>query len=245
MEAAKRASAESDTQRLYDGVEARHKEWSVIASLDDAVSSPNRRLFEVSLLAIALARHVELTVFDDRNSDEPRWFENWPGEHYKLLVGLVRATAAKNIIEIGTYTGMGLLSLAQGLPNGGSITSFDIVPWDTFDKTWLRKSDFASGNVRQEIHDISGADGLKPYLELFETADFIFVDGPKDVATEAAILRNLETVTFKNDPIIMFDDIRVMNMVSIWRKIARPKLDLTSFGHWSGTGLIDWSGRAD
>ena len=23
-------------------------------------------------------------------------------------------------------------------------------------------------------------------------------------------------------------------------EIARPKLDLTSFGHWSGTGLVEW-----
>jgi hypothetical protein len=41
--------------------------------------------------------------------------------------------------------------------------------------------------------------------------------------------------------LVVFDDIRVMNMVATWRRIARPKLDLTSFGHWSGTGLIDWN----
>ncbi len=38
----------------------------------------------------------------------------------------------------------------------------------------------------------------------------------------------------------MFDDIRVWNMLEIWRGIRRPKLDLTSFGHWSGTGLVDY-----
>jgi hypothetical protein len=40
----------------------------------------------------------------------------------------------------------------------------------------------------------------------------------------------------------MFDGIRVLNMIGIWRRLARPKMDLTSFGHWSGTGLADWNG---
>ncbi len=38
----------------------------------------------------------------------------------------------------------------------------------------------------------------------------------------------------------MFDDIRLMNMVEIWNNLAKPKLDLTSFGHWAGTGLVSW-----
>jgi len=34
-----------------------------------------------------------------------------------------------------------------------------------------------------------------------------------------------------------------MNMVGIWRRVTRPKFDITSFGHWSGSGLIDWNGN--
>ena len=41
----------------------------------------------------------------------------------------------------------------------------------------------------------------------------------------------------------MFDDIRLLNMIEQWRALPRPKLDLTSFGHWSGTGLVDWNAR--
>jgi hypothetical protein len=43
----------------------------------------------------------------------------------------------------------------------------------------------------------------------------------------------------------MFDDIRLWNMLRTWRTINRPKLDLTSFGHWSGTGLVDWTGTIE
>ena len=29
-----------------------------------------------------------------------------------------------------------------------------------------------------------------------------------------------------------------------WRCVSRPKFDITSLGHWSGSGLIDWNGRS-
>jgi hypothetical protein len=41
-------------------------------------------------------------------------------------------------------------------------------------------------------------------------------------------------------PVLVFDDTRVRNMLHTWRDVRRPKLDLTSFGHWSGTGLVHW-----
>jgi hypothetical protein len=30
-------------------------------------------------------------------------------------------------------------------------------------------------------------------------------------------------------------------MLAIWRRIRRPKLDFTSFGHFTGTGLVLWA----
>jgi hypothetical protein len=39
-----------------------------------------------------------------------------------------------------------------------------------------------------------------------------------------------------------FGDIRVLDMIENWRRLNRPKLGVTSFGHWSGTGLLDWNG---
>jgi len=51
----------------------------------------------------------------------------------------------------------------------------------------------------------------------------------------------IRSVRFAAPPLIIMDDIRVWNMLAIWRRIDRPKLDLTSFGHWTGTGLVDWT----
>ena len=44
---------------------------------------------------------------------------------------------------------------------------------------------------------------------------------------------------------IVFDDIRLWNMLRIWHGIRRPKLDMVSFGHWSGTGWFDWDAASE
>jgi hypothetical protein len=72
-------------------------------------------------------------------------------------------------------------------------------------------------------------------------ADFLFVDAAKDSKMEAVLLDNFSTVGIKEGALLLFDDIRVVPMFPIWRRIALPKIDLTSFGHWSGTGLVRWS----
>ena len=40
---------------------------------------------------------------------------------------------------------------------------------------------------------------------------------------------------------LFLDDIRFTSELLSWRRIQSPKIDLTSFGHFSGTGLVDIS----
>ena len=75
-----------------------------------------------------------------------------------------------------------------------------------------------------------------------KAADIIFVDGPKDGRFEQVFLDRLAELHLPKCPLLILDDIRLWNMLAIWRDIRRPKLDLTSFGHWSGTGIVEWSG---
>ncbi|KAF1069448.1 class I SAM-dependent methyltransferase [Variovorax sp.] len=230
-----------ELQRRLAEVPARHKEISVIASLDDEPALPSARLLDIALRAASAAREIALSVYDGRPSSEPHWFDTWPGAHYRLLAALVRTLKPMRVVEIGTFTGMGTLALAQELPAGGSVTTFDLHSWHGFEQTWLAPGDFEQGRVRQVLHDISAPGGIEAHRALFEAADLVFVDGPKDGHTEARMLDNLATLSLPAHALVVFDDIRVMNMVATWRRIARPKLDLTSFGHWSGTGLIDWN----
>ena len=229
-------------RRILMATPARHKEASIIASADDELTRPNNRLIDLILSAANIARSVTFPELADRGSDEPRWYDVWPGEHYKLLAGLVMSIGARNVVEVGTSTGMGALALAHGLPVGGAVTTFDIIPWKAFPKTWLRPSDFESGRIRQEIADIAEPGGAAAHAAVFQAADFIFIDGPKDGVTEQKFISALSALSLPRNPVVMFDDIRVLNMIEIWRRLKRPKLDVTSFGHWSGSGLVDWNG---
>ena len=75
---------------------------------------------------------------------------------------------------------------------------------------------------------------------MFEAVEFLFIDGPKDNNFEWRLLEYLKTVNFRKPPILMFDDTRLWSMLKFWRELPYPKLDLTSFGHSSGTGLVQW-----
>ena len=225
-------------------VKARHIERSLLLSADDEPHRPSERLIDVALAAVSAARTIDVTSLRDRVPTGIRYAEVWPGEHYKLLAGLVKSLGARKVVEIGTATGLSALTMLLELPKGGTLTTFDIVPWPKyFDGTVLRESDFADGRLKQVIDDLQDPAVVEKHRAVFEEADFIFVDAAKDGVMEQRFIDNLKPLTYRTQPIVMFDDIRVWNMLDIWRRVDRPKLDLTSFGHWSGTGLIDWTAR--
>lgn len=224
----------------FDRLRVRHKELSAIASLDDEPYGPSRRLLDLAVAAFQAAIDLELTIFTGRSRAEAAWYECWPGEHYRLLAALTKILQPRVAIEIGTFTGMGALSILQELPGDGRVVTFDLVPWGDFRDTNLTIDDFRSDRLTQVIANVAEAEGLAPHRALFESADFIFIDGPKDGVTEPRIIRALDSLSLRAGVIVMFDDIRVLNMVDVWRNLRHPKMDATSFGHWSGTGLVDW-----
>jgi predicted O-methyltransferase YrrM len=223
-------------------VRVRHAEYSMLLSADDEPHRPSERLFDVALGAIQAARRVDVSSLAPRVPSGIRYAEVWPGEHYKLLAGLVKHLGARQVVEIGTATGLSALTLLLELPAGGRVTTFDVVPWRSYvDGTVLTDADFSDGRLVQVIDDLQKPEIVEKHRETLENADFIFIDAAKDGVMEQRFIDNLKPLRFKNAPIVMFDDIRVWNMLAIWRQLDRPKLDLTSFGHWSGTGLVDWT----
>src|SRR5438132_13726148 len=91
------------------------------------------------------------------------------------------------------------------------------------------------------LGDLSKPEEFYDHQPILRRAGMIFVDGPKDGIFEQRLLDNMRSASFDTKPMILIlDDIRLWNMLGIWRKVSFPKLDLTSFGHWSGTGLIEW-----
>ncbi len=226
---------------MVPGLQARHVELSAVASLDDDPARPSERLLDTAEAAISAARKVALDDLSARITTGPKWPDYWPGEHYKLLTALVQVTGAKRVVEIGTYRGLGALALLAGLPDGGTVTTFDVQPYTSVATAVLTPSDFADGRMKQVLADVTTDTGFTEHRELLSQADLIFTDAAKDGHQERIFLRRFEEAEFTNAPLVIFDDIRLQNMLQIWRDIRRPKLDLTSFGHWSGTGLVDYS----
>ena len=222
--------------------QSRHREYSIVSSIDDDPAEPTQRLLDVSLDAIAFARHVDLSWLSRRMPSPPYYPDVWPGEHYKLLAGLVLACKPKRVIEIGTSLGLGALSMKGSLPDGSELITLDLIPWTEFERSILLPSDFENGNLRQVLGDLSNQEFFSSFAETLADCDLLFVDAPKNVHFERAFLNNLASICLPPNALVIFDDIRLWNMLQIWREITRPKIDLTSFGHWSGTGIIDWNG---
>jgi predicted O-methyltransferase YrrM len=220
----------------------RHAEYSVLASLDDDPAGPSDRLIDISLRAIDHARHADMSSISKRMAAPPYYPEIWPGEHYKLLAGLVAAQQPRRVVEIGTAQGWSALALRSNLPPGSELVTFDIVPWTEMGNTAFRDSDFEEGNLRQILGDLSNKGFFAQCADQLSSCDLLFVDAPKDGIFELKFLENLSTIQLPPNVLVVFDDIRLWNMLKIWREIKRPKLDLTSFGHWTGTGLVDWNG---
>jgi hypothetical protein len=97
----------AEFRQVFKSTPARHKEPSIIVSLDDELAPPTKRLLDVALGAVDRAHSVEFRTLARRTSAEGRLHEVWPGEHYRLLAGLVAELGARNVIEIGTSTGVG------------------------------------------------------------------------------------------------------------------------------------------
>jgi predicted O-methyltransferase YrrM len=219
-------------------IDARDYYESMICSADDD-TGPSRRLLDLSLQVIKLAADVDLqTLAQERNA--PEWFTVWPGEHYRLLSAFMLALKPKTVIEIGTFAGLSALAMKSYLGPDGRLVTFDLQPWNSIPERVLTFEDFADGRLVQHLDNLADEQTFERHRDLLESADFLFIDGPKDGVTEYVWMKRFQTLRFKNAPILLFDDIRLMSMVPFWRTLKHPKLDLTSFGHWSGTGIVEW-----
>ena len=202
---------------------------------------PSNYLIDLALRAAQEAWHTELADLSRRIDAASNDFTRiWPGEHYRLLAALVKLLQPERVLEVGTFRGLSALALKKFLPLAGKIVTFDVVPWDSLLDTCLWPEDFEDDRLRQQIGDLSDPAIFELHRSLIQQTGLLFVDGPKDGIFERKLLQQLETVNFHKPLLVVMDDIRFWNMLAIWQEIARPKIDLTSFGHWSGTGLVEW-----
>jgi predicted O-methyltransferase YrrM len=161
----------------------------------------------------------------------------FPGEHYRLLASIVKILQPELAVEVGTFTGLSALAMLTTLPRHGRLITYDLIPWNQINESALRPSDFADDRLEQRIGDLTERSFFEGNREVLSAATLFFLDGPKDGRFEPDLTKLLRSLARDRRALLVFDDIRIWKMLSFWRGLQMPKLDLTSFGHWEGTGL--------
>ena len=92
----------------------------------------------------------------------------------RVLAMLSHMIQPKNILEIGTYTGYSAICLAEGLTEGGKLTTIDI----NEELEPMVKGYFEEANITDKVRYIIGnaLDIIPPMDEMF---DLVFIDADK------------------------------------------------------------------
>ena len=92
----------------------------------------------------------------------------------RMLKMFVRMIRPRQVLEIGTYSGYSALCIAEGLPEGSLLHTFEINDeQEGFTRPWLEGSSYAD-RIKFYI-----GDALKRVPELGLTFDMVFMDGDK------------------------------------------------------------------
>ena len=92
----------------------------------------------------------------------------------RFLKMMVLASQAKNILEIGMFTGYSALSMAEGLPNDGRLTTLEINP----KAIAVAKKYFDKSEHGKKITIVEGP-ALDSMKKLAGPFDFVFIDADK------------------------------------------------------------------
>ena len=173
-------------------------------------------------------------------------------EHYKLFMSIGYQLGSCKILEIGTHHGNSAVALGSSILLGNkiSITSYDIC--DMIKEQ--PKSFFELCDIKYRIANIFDDTEREKNKEEILNSDLIFIDiDPHEGILEYDMYIWLMDNNYQG--LIMFDDIHLglehsangyrkteKSMQDFWNKIDdKYKLDITSIGHWSGTGLVSFN----
>ena len=93
------------------------------------------------------------------------------GRLLKMLVQMIRP---QRVLEIGTYSGYSALCMAEGLPEGGRILTYEInEEQEEFTRPWFDNSPYAA------CIDFRIGDALNEVPRLQQTFDLVYIDADK------------------------------------------------------------------
>jgi predicted O-methyltransferase YrrM len=197
----------------------------------------NKSLYEFIRRLIPHYLSTENTLLLQRikSVDQKKIATNMLGDHYRLLKSIALSIGARSVVDIGTYTGMSAISF---LDAGCNVKSFDIVQSLDFKDNVITNEDLGKDKIELICGNLYDDHFFSKNIEVLINADIIFLDGPKFGGFEQKVLRKILDLDFHKDTIIVMDDIHMKKMKILWYELDYPRLDLTLFGHISGTGVI-------
>lgn len=153
-------------------------------------------------------------------------------DHYRLLRKISQSFKGITISDVGTNRGLSALSLS-GV--GNTVKSFDVI--DLVDPRLKGISDQIGCEfvLRNLLED----ETLKNYVI---NSDFIFLDTDHDGIFENQFYTFLVDGGFSGT--LLLDDIYLNEpMRDFWSSITQDKKDITRFGHFSGTGIVNFKSQ--
>ena len=153
-------------------------------------------------------------------------------EHYRLLALLsTLVLPGKTIVDIGTCYGDSALALSYG---GRFVQSFDIE-----DRVGDRSF---PGNIRRNIADLFDPTTRESFHDTLLDSGLILIDiAPHAGKQEYELVRWLQENDYRG--LIVLDDVWWYKEMrdNLWYRIEPWfRVDATSMGHWSGTGIVSF-----
>jgi len=156
----------------------------------------------------------------DMHFDISCYHGNSGREHYRLLIYTSTLFNDVTLFDIGTNACRSAVALSFNKNN--KLKSYDIIQVMPTNPT-LDNVEFILGDSTKDT-DIT-------------STPFIFLDVDHDGTYENIFYNFLKETKWKG--LLMLDDIHLNEeMKSFWANITEEKYDITSKGHWSGTGLV-------
>lgn len=156
-------------------------------------------------------------------------------QEYRLYSYLSTLFDNITILDIGTYNGRSAVSLSHNENN--KVISYNI----NDDINDLHHKIYTKSNIEILIKNV--LDDLNE--EFLKNVKIVLIDIDHFYTIEKMIIDKLKELDY--DGIILIDDIMHPSlkefeaMQKLWNEIDDEKYNITNYGHWSGTGLVNLS----
>lgn len=161
-------------------------------------------------------------------------------EHYRLLAAFSDLFHDEILMDIGTFKGLSALSLAVNHQN--KIITVNKEKRSNF----LGKPIEDGFPIEIVIENVSNVRKNEELVENIKKSAALLLDITHNAKDEKKFYDFLLEIEYKG--ILIADDIylkRNGDMEGWWNSIKETKYDLTEYGHWSGTGIVDFTNELE